>query len=166
MKETSQTPRTTLKEVGPPDGRDCARWLLGFFTISATEKGSCDSCEISLGIHPKGSGRLQGQLVKVLGLELLSPQTQQCLAHQQTVHLSSDTPPPPSAWAAGPGRLVKVERNMNAETHCQILEDNPTQSASELRLWRRFIFQQDRDLKHRAKSYTRRLKDNKVRDLE
>ena len=68
--------------------------------------------------------------------------------------------------AAGPGRLVKVEGNMNAEKYRQILEDNLSQSARELRLGRRFIFQQDNNPKHTAKATQKWFKDNKVNVLE
>ena len=69
-------------------------------------------------------------------------------------------------FAAGPGRLVKVEGNMNAEKYRQILEDNLTQSARELQLGRRFIFRQDNDPKHTAKTTHKWFKDNKVNVLE
>ena len=68
--------------------------------------------------------------------------------------------------AAGPGRLVKVEGNMNPEKYRQILEDNLSQSARELRLGRRFIFQQDNDPKHTAKTTQKWFKENKVNVLE
>ena len=51
--------------------------------------------------------------------------------------------------AAAPGRLVKVEGKMTAAKHW---EDNLIQSARELRSERRFIFQQDNDLKYSAKA--------------
>ena len=54
--------------------------------------------------------------------------------------------------AAGPGRLVKIEGRMNAAKYTEILGDNLIQSARELRLGRRFIFQQDNDPKHTAKA--------------
>lgn len=68
--------------------------------------------------------------------------------------------------AAGPGRLVKVEGKMNAAKYGEILEDNLIQSARELRLGRRFIFQQDNDPKHTAKATQKWFKDNKVNVLE
>ena len=62
---------------------------------------------------------------------------------------------------------------MNAEQYHQILEDNLTQSARELRLRRRFIFQQDNNPKHTAttpkhtaKATQKWFKDNKVNVLE
>uniref|UniRef100_A0AAQ5X6E9 Origin recognition complex subunit 3 n=1 Tax=Amphiprion ocellaris TaxID=80972 RepID=A0AAQ5X6E9_AMPOC len=68
--------------------------------------------------------------------------------------------------AAGPGSFVKVEGNTNAEKYHQILEDNLIQSARELRLGRRFIFQQDNDPKHTAKDAQKWFKDNKVNVLD
>ena len=54
--------------------------------------------------------------------------------------------------AAGPGRLVNVEGQMNTTKYRTILEDNLIQSAKELRHGRRFIFQKDNDLKHTVKA--------------
>ena len=52
--------------------------------------------------------------------------------------------------AAGPGRLVKVEGKMNAAKYSEI--NNLIQSARVQGLGRRFIFKQDNDPKHTAKS--------------
>lgn len=68
--------------------------------------------------------------------------------------------------AAGPGRLVKIEGRMNAAKYTEILGDNLIQSARELRLGRRFIFQQDNDPKHTAKATQEWLKKNQVNVLE
>ena len=68
--------------------------------------------------------------------------------------------------AAGPGRLVKIEGRMNAAKYTEILRDNLIQSARELRIGRRFIFQQDNDPKHTAKATQEWLKTNQVNVLE
>src|SRR4029434_6057541 len=51
----------------------------------------------------------------------------------------------------GPGRLVRIEGKMNAAMYRDILDENLLQSALDLRLGRRFIFQQDNDPQHTAK---------------
>ena len=53
--------------------------------------------------------------------------------------------------AAGTGRLVRIEGKMNATIYRDILDENLLQSALDLRLGRRFIFQQDNNPKHTAK---------------
>ncbi len=52
--------------------------------------------------------------------------------------------------AAGTGRLVAIEGKMNAAKYRDILDENLLQSAQDLRLGRRFTFQQDNDPKHTA----------------
>ncbi|KAI3374652.1 hypothetical protein L3Q82_021222 [Scortum barcoo] len=47
--------------------------------------------------------------------------------------------------AAGTGRLVRIEGKMNAAMYRDILDENLLQSALDLRLGRRFIFQQDNE---------------------
>uniref|UniRef100_A0A9J8AGN9 Tc1-like transposase DDE domain-containing protein n=1 Tax=Cyprinus carpio carpio TaxID=630221 RepID=A0A9J8AGN9_CYPCA len=54
--------------------------------------------------------------------------------------------------AAGTGRLVALEGKMNAAKYRDILDENLLQSAQDLRLGRRFTFQQDNDPKHTAKT--------------
>ncbi len=49
--------------------------------------------------------------------------------------------------AAGTGRLVAIEGKMNADKYRDILDENLLQSAQDLRLGRRFTFQQDNDPK-------------------
>uniref|UniRef100_A0A8C4RLW3 Tc1-like transposase DDE domain-containing protein n=1 Tax=Erpetoichthys calabaricus TaxID=27687 RepID=A0A8C4RLW3_ERPCA len=49
--------------------------------------------------------------------------------------------------AAGTGRLVRINGKMTAAMYRDILDENLLQSALDLRLGRRFIFQQD-DSKH------------------
>ena len=51
---------------------------------------------------------------------------------------------------AGTGRLVRIEAKMIGEKYREILDENLLQSAQDLRLGRRFTFQQDR--KHTAKT--------------
>lgn len=68
--------------------------------------------------------------------------------------------------AASPERLVKVEGKMNAAKYKEILEDNLIQSARELRLGRRFIFQPDNDPKHAAKATQKWFQDHKLNVLE
>ncbi|KAG2456628.1 TC1A transposase, partial [Polypterus senegalus] len=53
--------------------------------------------------------------------------------------------------AAGAGRLVVIERKMNAAKYRDILDKNLLQSAKDLRLGRRLTFQQDNCPKHTAK---------------
>ncbi len=67
--------------------------------------------------------------------------------------------------AAGTGRLVAIEGKMNAAKYRDILDENLLQSARDLRLGRRFTFQQDNDPKHTAK-ITEWLHNNSVTVLE
>ncbi len=69
--------------------------------------------------------------------------------------------------AAGTGRLVAIEGKMNAAcTYRDILDENLLQSAQDLRLGRRFTFQQDNDPKHTAKIMKEWLHNNSVTVLE
>ncbi len=68
--------------------------------------------------------------------------------------------------AAGTGRLVAIEGKMNAAKYRDILDENLLQSAQDLRLGRRFTFQQDNDPKHTAKITKERLHNNSVTVLE
>ena len=52
---------------------------------------------------------------------------------------------------AGTGRLVRIEEKMNGEKYKVILNENLLQSAQDLKLGRRFTFQQDNP-KHTAKT--------------
>jgi hypothetical protein len=54
--------------------------------------------------------------------------------------------------AAGTGRLVRIKGKMNRAKYREILNENLLQSAQDLRLGRRFTFQQDNDPKHTAKT--------------
>ena len=60
---------------------------------------------------------------------------------------------------AGSGRLVRIEGKMNGAKYREILDENLLQSAQDLRLGRRFTFQQDNDPKHTAKTMQESLRD-------
>ncbi len=68
--------------------------------------------------------------------------------------------------AAGTGRLVAIEGKMNAAKYRDILDENLLQSAQDLRLGRRFTFQQENDPKHTAKITKEWLHNNSVTVLE
>ena len=52
---------------------------------------------------------------------------------------------------AGTGRLVRIEAKMNGAKYREILYDNLLHSSQDLRLGRRFTFQQDNNPKHTAR---------------
>ena len=54
--------------------------------------------------------------------------------------------------SAGTGKLVRIEGMMEGAKYREILEGNLLQSSRDLRLGRRFIFQQDNDSKHTVKA--------------
>ncbi len=68
--------------------------------------------------------------------------------------------------AAGTGRLVAIEGKMNAAKYRDILDENLLQSAQDIRLGRRFTFQQDNDPKPTAKITKEWLHNNSVTFLE
>ncbi len=68
--------------------------------------------------------------------------------------------------AARTGRLVAIEGKMNSAKYRDILDENLLQSAQDLRLGRRFTFQQDNDPKHTAKITKEWLHNNSVTVLE
>ncbi|KAG2466468.1 TCB1 transposase, partial [Polypterus senegalus] len=68
--------------------------------------------------------------------------------------------------AAGTGRLVRIKGKMTAAMYRDILNENLLQSALDLTLGRRFIFQQDNDPKHTAKISKVWLQDSSVNVLE
>ncbi len=53
--------------------------------------------------------------------------------------------------AAGTEGLVRVEEKLNAPKYWDNLNENPIQSIQNLRLGRRFTFQQDNEPKHTAR---------------
>ena len=61
---------------------------------------------------------------------------------------------------AGTWKLVRIERIMDGAKYSDILEGNLFQSSRDLRLGRRFTFQQDHDPKHTAKAKCKWLKGN------
>ena len=67
---------------------------------------------------------------------------------------------------AGTARLVRIEWKMNAAIYRDILDKNLLESALDLRLGQRFIFQQDNGPKHGAKITKEWLWDNFVNVLE
>ena len=68
--------------------------------------------------------------------------------------------------AAGTGKLVRVEGRMDGAKYRDILEQNLFQSACDLRLGRRFTFQQDNDPKHTAKATLEWFKGKHLNVLE
>ena len=52
----------------------------------------------------------------------------------------------PPVSVTGTGKLVRIEGKMDAEKYRAILSENLFQSAQDLRLGRRFTFEQDNDL--------------------
>nr|ACN10103.1 Transposable element Tcb1 transposase [Salmo salar]ACN12451.1 Transposable element Tcb1 transposase [Salmo salar] len=67
---------------------------------------------------------------------------------------------------SGTGRLVRIEEKMNEATCREILDENLFQSAQDLRLGRRFTFQQDKNPKHTAKTTQEWLRDKSLNVLE
>ncbi|KAG2459909.1 TCB1 transposase, partial [Polypterus senegalus] len=68
--------------------------------------------------------------------------------------------------AAGTGRLVRIKGKMTAAMYRDILDENLLQSTLDLRLGRRFIFQQDNNPKHTTKISKEWLQDNSVNVFE
>jgi hypothetical protein len=62
--------------------------------------------------------------------------------------------------SAGTGILVRIEGMMDGAKYREILEGNLFQSSRDLRLGRRFTFQQDNDPKHTAKATLKWFKEN------
>ena len=67
---------------------------------------------------------------------------------------------------AGTGRLVRREETINGTKYRQIFEENLLQSAKDLGLRWRLMFQQDNDPKHAAKATLEWLQNNNVNVLE
>uniref|UniRef100_A0AAZ3PFP1 Tc1-like transposase DDE domain-containing protein n=1 Tax=Oncorhynchus tshawytscha TaxID=74940 RepID=A0AAZ3PFP1_ONCTS len=68
--------------------------------------------------------------------------------------------------AAGTGRLVTIEGKMNGAKYRPILDENLLQSTQDLRLGRRFTFQQDNNLKHTSKTTQEWVQDKHLNVLE
>ena len=68
--------------------------------------------------------------------------------------------------AAGTGRLVRIEGKLNRAKYTEIIDENLFQSAQDLRLGRRFTFQQDNYPKHTAKTTQEWLRDKSLNVLE
>ena len=60
--------------------------------------------------------------------------------------------------SAGTGKLVRIEGTMDGAKYMRILDE----SAMNLKLGRRFTFQQDNDPKHKAKATLEWLKAKKI----
>uniref|UniRef100_A0AAZ3RIR8 Transposase n=1 Tax=Oncorhynchus tshawytscha TaxID=74940 RepID=A0AAZ3RIR8_ONCTS len=73
-------------------------------------------------------------------------------------------------WAcfssAGTGKMVKIDGKMDGAKYRTILEENLMESAKDLRLGRTFVFQQDNDPKHKAKSTMEWFKNKHIQVLE
>ncbi|MBN3272188.1 TCB1 transposase, partial [Polyodon spathula] len=68
--------------------------------------------------------------------------------------------------SAGTGKLVRIEGMMDGAKYREILEGNLFQSSRDLRLGRRFTFQQDNDPKHTAKATLEWFKGKHLNVLE
>uniref|UniRef100_A0A673Y5D8 Tc1-like transposase DDE domain-containing protein n=1 Tax=Salmo trutta TaxID=8032 RepID=A0A673Y5D8_SALTR len=64
--------------------------------------------------------------------------------------------------AAETERLVRIEQKMYGEKYRENLDENLLLSAKDLRLGRRFTFQQDNDPKHTAKTTQQWLRDKSL----
>jgi hypothetical protein len=68
--------------------------------------------------------------------------------------------------ATGTWRLVRIEGKMNEEKYREILDENLLQSTQDLRVVRKFNFQQDNDPKHTAKTTQKWLRYKSLNILE
>ena len=73
---------------------------------------------------------------------------------------------PSSFSSAGTGKLVRIEGMMDGTKYSEILEGNLFQSSRDLRLGRRFTFQQNNDPKHTAKATLEWFKGKHLNVLE
>ena len=64
--------------------------------------------------------------------------------------------------ASGTERLVRIEGKKNGAKYLEIVDENLLQSAQDLRLGRRFTFQQDINRKHTTQEW---LPDKSMNDL-
>lgn len=68
--------------------------------------------------------------------------------------------------SAGTGKLVRVDGKMDGAKYRTILEENLLESAKDLRMGRRFTFQQDNDPKHKARATMEWFKTKQIPVLE
>ena len=68
--------------------------------------------------------------------------------------------------AAGTGRLVRIKGKINGAKYREILDENRLQIAPDIRLGRRFNFQQDNNPKHTAKTTQEWLRDKSLNVVE
>ena len=68
--------------------------------------------------------------------------------------------------AAGTARLARIEGKMNGAKYRESLDENLLQSAQDLRLGRKFTFQQNNDPKFTAKPMQEWLRDKSLKVLE
>ena len=68
--------------------------------------------------------------------------------------------------SAGTGKLVRIEGMMDGAKYREIIEGNLFQSSRDLKLRRRFTFQQDNDPKHTAKAILEWFKRKHLNVLE
>ena len=54
--------------------------------------------------------------------------------------------------SAGTGKLIRIEGEIDGEKNRRILDENLLESAMNLKLGRRFTFEQDNDQKHKDKA--------------
>ena len=68
--------------------------------------------------------------------------------------------------SAGTGKLVRIEGTMDGAKYRGILDENLLESAMNLKLGRRFTFQQDNDPKHKAKTTLEWLNKKNINNIE
>ena len=68
--------------------------------------------------------------------------------------------------SAGTGKLVRIDGAMDGAKYRRILDENMFESAMNLKLGKRFTFQQDNDSKHKAKATLEWLNKKKINVLE
>ena len=68
--------------------------------------------------------------------------------------------------SAGTGKHARIEGRMDGEKYRRILDENLLESAMNLKLGRRFTFQQDNDPKYKSKATLERLNKKKINVLE
>ena len=68
--------------------------------------------------------------------------------------------------SAGTGKLHRIEGTMDGAKYRRILDENLLESAMNVKLGRRFTFQQDNDPKHKAKATLEWLNNKKINVLE